>query len=159
MENHHKKAILSQHLEAKWMTVRHSVPVFATTFPSMKNPQNPQKIHQNPHLRTCPERVPSLSCLASLSWRSRSKQRKAKTPEVTEASVWWEASSDTWAGWLIGILISWLMKWSLYHWAGFHPLYNLTNLGSFHCSHQALANVPRWYDKRHWHWAHGLYAC
>ncbi len=30
-------------------------------------------------------------------------------------------------GWLIGILISWFMKFSLYNWVVHHPLYNPTN--------------------------------
>ncbi len=39
-------------------------------------------------------------------------------------------------GWLIGILISWFMKQSLYNWVVCHPLYTLNNQGPFfHCGH------------------------
>ena len=57
-------------------------------FLQWKIPENPRRNPQESQSANMSRTVPSLSCLASLSWRSRSKQRKAKTPELTEASVW-----------------------------------------------------------------------
>ena len=117
----------------KWFNLFLLKPWFLHKFETNKNTNiNQSSLHPTPHLSSSWVGIgriwrPWGKVTWKKHWRSQLSHEKKPGPTFH------------YTGWLIGILISWFIKNSPYNWVVFHPLYQTTNQGLFHCSTKNVA--------------------